>query len=59
MKQVIQIKNLKKEFYTKHKEPGFLGSLKSIIHPKTKTLTAVDNISFNVKERIRSDSPKK
>src|SRR3989344_5168695 len=50
MNQVIHVKNLRKEFKIKHKEPGFLGSLKSIVHPKTKTLVAVDNISFNVKE---------
>lgn len=46
----IEVKNLKKFFITKHKEAGFVGSLKSIIRPKKKELTAVDNISFNVKK---------
>lgn len=46
----IEVKNLTKRFSVKHKEAGFLGSLKSIIKPNIKEITAVDNISFKVKK---------
>ncbi len=46
----ITVSRLKKDFKVKEKEAGFLGSLKALIRPKTKTVAAVDNISFNVKE---------
>lgn len=46
----ITVSKLKKDFKIKEKEAGFLGSLKALIRPKTKLVTAVDNISFNVKE---------
>ncbi|MDP1693956.1 MAG: ATP-binding cassette domain-containing protein [Candidatus Woesearchaeota archaeon] len=47
---VITVSKLRKDFKVKEKEAGFLGSLKALIRPKTRTVTAVDNISFNVKE---------
>ncbi len=50
MSHAIIVRNLTKEFKTKQKEQGFIGSLKSIIKPNTKILTAVNNISFEVKE---------
>jgi len=50
MNNVIEVKNLSKTFKVKLKEKGFIGSLKSIIKPKYKTIKAVNNISFNVEK---------
>ena len=47
-KIAIEVKKLRKVFKAKHKEAGFLGSLKSIVKPKIKEITAVDNISFKI-----------
>ncbi len=47
---VIEVKNLSKTFKVKLKEKGFKGSLKSIIKPKYKTISAVKNISFEVEK---------
>ncbi|NLL00686.1 MAG: ATP-binding cassette domain-containing protein [Clostridiales bacterium] len=46
----INVKNLTKKYRVKVKEKGLTGSMKSIIHPKYKEITAVDNISFSVKK---------
>ena len=46
----IEVKNLTKRFEVKQKEAGFLGSLKSIVKPNIKEITAVDNISFKIKK---------
>jgi len=48
MKPVISVKNLSKEFKTKQKEQGLMGSIKSIFAPKYRRLKAVNNISFEV-----------
>ena len=45
---IIEVKNLNKQFKIKEKEKGIKGSLKSIIKPKYKTINAVNNISFSV-----------
>jgi len=37
----IEVTNLTKVFKTKQKEAGFLGSLKSIVKPSIKEITAV------------------
>lgn len=50
METVVTVKNLRKTFSSKIKEPGLLGSLKSIIRPNYKQVTAVDDISFDVKK---------
>ena len=50
MTEVIQVQNLTKNFKAKQKEEGLKGSLKSIIIPKYKDVSAVDDISFNVKK---------
>lgn len=50
MSNVIEVKKLSKTFKVKIKENGFIGSLKSIIKPKFKTIKAVDNISFDVEK---------
>lgn len=47
---MIYVENLKKEFKKSIKSPGLMGSLKSLVHPKTEIVTAVDNISFHVPE---------
>lgn len=45
----IEVKNLTKRFKTKQKAAGFMGSLKSIVKPNIKEITAVDNISLKIK----------
>lgn len=47
---LIQVKNLKKHYRVHEKEPGFLGSLKSLVSRKYKTVKAVDDISFTIDE---------
>ncbi len=47
---VITISHLKKFYQTHQKEPGFLGSLTSLIHRKYQTVKAVDDVSFEIKE---------
>jgi len=49
MENAIELKNLVKKFKTKQKEAGLSGSFKSLFKSKYKELTAVDNISFNLK----------
>lgn len=48
--KAIEVQNLRKVFKTKQKEAGFFGSLKAIIKPNTKEITAVDDISFDIKK---------
>ena len=50
MNYAIEVKNLKKNFKVKLKEKGFIGSLKSILKPKYKTVKAVKDISFTVEK---------
>lgn len=45
---IIQIKNLKKVFKIKQKEPGFVPTIKSFFSPKYKHITAVDDISLSI-----------
>lgn len=47
---IIEVKNLNKEFKIKEKEKGIKGSIKSIIKPKYKTINAVENISFAIEK---------
>lgn len=47
---MIQVKNLRKEFYVHKKDPGIIGSVKSLFTRKTITKIAVDNVSFQVDE---------
>lgn len=47
---MIYLENLRKEFKKTIKEPGLKGSLKSFIKPKKEIVTAVKDISFDVKE---------
>lgn len=48
--EIIQVKNLQKEFRLKQKEAGFLGGLKAIANPQFKTVEAVKNINFSAKK---------
>ena len=50
MSNMIQVKNVSKEFKKIIKEPGLKGSVKSLFHKKTEIVKAVDDISFDVKE---------
>lgn len=47
---VISVKHLAKHYKTYQKEPGFLGSVKSLFHRKYETIKAVDDISFDIDE---------
>jgi len=47
---IISVKNLKKYYLVHQKEPGLIGSVKSLIHRKYIDVKAVDGISFEIKE---------
>ena len=47
---IIEVKNLSKEYKMVDKEEGILGTFKSLVVPKYRTVTAVNNISFQVEE---------
>ncbi|HSD98693.1 MAG TPA: ATP-binding cassette domain-containing protein [Patescibacteria group bacterium] len=47
---IISVKNLVKEYSVYKKEPGFLGSLHSLIARKYETVRAVDGLSFDIEE---------
>lgn len=46
----IHVRNLTKHFRVYEKQPGFLGSLKSIVHRKYFNKSAVHDISFDIDE---------
>ncbi len=46
----ISVKNLVKEYTVYKKEPGFVGSLKSLFSRKYEKVRAVDDISFEIEE---------
>lgn len=45
---MISVNNLRKEFKKTIKEPGLIGSFKSLFHPKCEKVVAVNDISFEV-----------
>lgn len=47
---MIEVTNLCKDFTKTIKEPGVIGSFKSLFHPKTEKVVAVNDISFDVPE---------
>lgn len=49
-KNVIEVEHLSKYFKVKLKEKGLKGSFKAMFKPQYKTIKAVKDISFNVKE---------
>lgn len=47
---IISVKNLSKHYKVYKKEPGFMGSVKSLFHRRYEMVKAVDNISFSIAE---------
>ncbi len=47
---VITVSHLKKFYESYQKEPGFLGSVTSLVHRKYQTVKAVDDVSFEIHE---------
>lgn len=47
---LISVKNLKKYYQVHQKEPGLMGSLKSLFNRQYKSVKAVNNISFSINE---------
>jgi len=47
---VIEVKHLKKYYQVHKKEPGLIGSIKSLFKRKYEDVKAVDNISFEIDE---------
>ena len=45
---VIEVSNLKKYYRVFQKEPGLMGSLKSLVNRKYEAVKAVDDISFSI-----------
>ncbi|HLD24833.1 MAG TPA: ATP-binding cassette domain-containing protein [Patescibacteria group bacterium] len=45
---VISVSHLSKHYQVHKKEPGFLASVESLFRRKTETITAVDDISFDI-----------
>lgn len=48
--EAIEVTHLSKTFRVKVKDKGLKGSLRSILHPTYRSIRAVDDISFRVKE---------
>jgi len=47
---IIQVDNLKKTFTSVKKEPGLLGSVKSLVSRKTTSVEAVKGVSFSIEQ---------
>lgn len=47
---IIAVQHLKKDFSVPQKEPGLLGTLRSITNPKYNNVRAVDDITFTINE---------
>ena len=50
MNNLIKVKNLKKYYWVHQKEPGLLGSIKSLFSRKYYNVKAVDGVSFEINE---------
>ena len=50
---IIEIHNLTKTFITTQKQPGFVGSIRSLLHPDRRETHAVKDITFDVDEGER------
>lgn len=48
MKKIVIVKNLSRTFKSYEKEVGLTNAIKSLFHRKWKTVSAVDNISFEI-----------
>src|SRR3989344_5992562 len=44
----ISVKHLTKTFQVAQKDPGFIGAVKSLVHRRFDTVSAVKNISFKI-----------
>lgn len=49
-KRIVSVKNLKKYYRVHEKDPGLLGSVKSLISRKYRNVKAVDDINFRISE---------
>lgn len=47
---IISVKNVSKEYYVHKKEPGFIGSIRSLVLRKHELVKAVEDISFAIEE---------
>ncbi len=47
---VIQVSHLSKQYQVHKKDPGFMGSVRSLFSKNTETVAAVDDISFTINE---------
>ncbi|MCE9500831.1 MAG: ATP-binding cassette domain-containing protein [Leptospira sp.] len=47
---MIKVSHLSKHFTIKKREPGFLGSIKALVHAETELIKAVDDVSFDIKK---------
>jgi len=47
---VIKLKNLRKHYKVFEKEPGFMGSIRSLVKRKHRLVKAVDGVSFEIDE---------
>lgn len=50
MSEIISVKNVSKVYDILKKEPGLIGSIKTLISRKYEKIIAVDNISFSIQE---------
>jgi len=48
MTKVIEVSHLKKYYQVHEKEPGLMGSVKSLFHRRYKLVKAVDDVSFGI-----------
>lgn len=45
---MIEVRQIRKEFRLRKRYPGFLGSIRSLFTSQSRTITAVDDISFHI-----------
>ena len=47
--KIIEVSNLTKRFDVQLKRPGLWGTIEALLHPKHRSVIAVDSVNFNVK----------
>ena len=50
MNNIIEVKNLSKSFNISTKDPGLKGTLKHFFKRKTKSISVIKKITFNIRE---------
>src|SRR3989344_1673991 len=45
----IRVSGLRKQFTTRETAPGLMGAVRGLLHPRTKLVTAVEEVSFSVR----------